>query len=162
MGCAETSSCGRLAGHFSLWYYAGYVGVGDRGEPVPLATAMETKTAEQATPRRRSTRILLRVPLIVNAVEPSETEWEPVETITVSKHGAMIRTQQDFRVGDTLEIRVRNKDRWARARVAWKSSKVTPQGVELGFEILDHDGFWDISFPPDRWSERPREPKLNP
>jgi hypothetical protein len=123
---------------------------------------MESETAGKAMTRRRSSRILLRVPLIVNAVEPSETEWEPVETITVSKHGAMIRTQQDFRVGDTLEIRVRNKDRWARARVAWKSTKVTPQGVELGFEILDQDGFWDISFPPERSSGRARDPNSNP
>lgn len=136
---------------------------GDRSETVPLATAMETKTAEKTIPRRRSSRILLRVPLIVNVVgDSSETKWEPVETVTVSKHGAMIRTQQDFRVGDTLEIRVRNKDRSARARVAWKSSKITPQGVELGFEILDEDGFWEIGFPPERWSERPRDPNSNP
>lgn len=114
---------------------------------------MELATAENTRPRRRSSRILLRIPLIVNVVSsPSETEWEPVETITVSQHGAMIRTQQDFRVGDTLEIRVRNKDRSARARVAWKSSVLTPQGVELGFEILDEDGFWEINFPPDRRS----------
>jgi hypothetical protein len=162
MGCADTSPCDQLARRFSLWYDARCVGVGERTETVPLATAMETKTAEQATPRRRSTRILLRVPLIVNAVEPSETEWEPVETITVSKHGAMIRTQQNFRVGDTLEIRVRNKDRSARARVAWKSTKVTPQGVELGFEILDEDGFWEMTFPPDRRADRPPDPTSNP
>jgi hypothetical protein len=112
---------------------------------------MEMATAENTRPRRRSSRILLRIPLIVNVVSDlSETEWEPVETITVSQHGAMIRTQQDFRVGDTLEIRVRNKDRSARARVAWKSSVLTPQGMELGFEILDEDGFWEINFPPDR------------
>lgn len=97
------------------------------------------------------------MPLIVNALSDSaETQYEPVETITVSKHGGMIRTRQDFRVGDTLEIRVRNKDRSARARVAWKSSKATPQGVELGFEILDEDGFWEISFPPDRRPESVR------
>jgi len=136
---------------------------GDGSETAPLATAMETNTAEKMMPRRRSSRILLRVPLIVNVVgDSSETKWEPVETITVSKHGAMIRTQQDFRVGDTLEIRVRNKDRSARARVAWKSSKVTSQGVELGFEILDEDGFWEISFPPERWPERPRDPDPHP
>lgn len=121
----------------------------------PLATSVETLVEEKAVPRRRSTRIVLRLPLIVNVVgESSETQWEPVETITVSQHGAMIRTQQDFRVGDTLEIRLRNKDRSARARVAWKSSRITPQGVELGFEILEEDGFWEIKFPPDRWLQK--------
>lgn len=117
---------------------------------------METQTEQTTTPERRSARILLRIPLIVNVVGDSpETEWEPVETITVSQHGAMIRTKQNFQVGDTLEIRVRNKDRSARARVAWRSTKLTAQGVELGFEILGEDGFWEISFPPDRWSRKP-------
>jgi hypothetical protein len=126
---------------------------------------MKTGTGgeENAPALRRSTRILLRIPLIINVVgESVETEWEPVETITVSKHGGMVRAKQDFQVGDTLEIRVRNKDRAARARVAWRSAEVTPQGVELGFEILDDDGFWEISFPPDRWSARTQPRKANP
>jgi hypothetical protein len=139
----------------ALWYDAL-----DRGrtEAFPLSMGpmkTETLAEEKAVPRRRSTRILLRVPLIINVVGDSvETEWEPVETITVSQHGAMVRAKQEFRVGDTLEIRVRNKDRSARARVAWRSTQVTPQGVELGFEILDEEGFWEISFPPDRWSAK--------
>jgi hypothetical protein len=127
----------------------------------PMKT--ETLADEKAAPRRRSTRILLRVPLIINVVgESPETEWEPVETITVSKHGGMVRAKQDFQVGDTLEIRVRNKDRTARARVAWRSAEVAPQGVELGFEILDDEGFWEISFPPDRWSARMQPRKSDP
>jgi hypothetical protein len=117
----------------------------------------ETPQEEKAAPRRRSTRILLRVPLIINVVGDSpETEWETVETITVSQHGAMVRSKQNFQVGDTLEIRVRDRDRSAHARVAWRSREVTPQGVELGFEILDEDGFWEITFPPDRWSVKTR------
>ena len=142
-----------------MWYDARYLeSPSDRRETVLLGMATETSTPETTTPRRRSSRILLRVPLIVNTVDASEMEWEPVETVTVSKHGAMIRTQQNFRVGDTLEIRVRNKDRSARARVAWKSTKITPQGVELGFEILDEDGFWEITFPPERRTDRPPDP----
>jgi hypothetical protein len=118
---------------------------------------------EKAVQRRRSTRILLRVPLIINVVgESAETEWEPVETIMVSQHGAMVRARQDFQVGDTLEIRVRDKERTARARVVWRSAEVTRQGVELGFEILDDEGFWEISFPPDRWSARMQPRKSNP
>jgi hypothetical protein len=143
----------------ALWYDA--LG-GGRTEVffLPVASMKtETLAEEKAAPRRRSTRILLRIPLIINAVgESVETEWEPVETITVSEHGGMVRAKQNFQVGDTLEIRVRDKDRSARARVAWRSTQVTPHGVELGFEILDQEGFWEISFPPDRWSAR-RHPR---
>jgi hypothetical protein len=145
-----------------LWYDAHNVEwPADPQQASAPAARMETATSENTRPRRRSSRILLRIPLIINVVNsPSETEWEPVETITVSQHGAMIRTQQNFRVGDTLEIRVRNKDRSARARVAWKSSVLSPQGMELGFEILDEDGFWEINFPPDRQSP-PSPPQIS-
>ena len=120
---------------------------------------MENETAEDARSQRRSARIVLRIPLIVNvAGDTPETEWEPVETITVSQHGAMIRTKQNFQVGDTLEIRVRDKDRSTQARVAWKSTKLTAQGVELGFEIMGEDGFWEITFPEDRWSRKAAAP----
>ncbi len=120
---------------------------------------MENETPEDARARRRSARIVLRIPLIVNvAGDTPETEWEPVETITVSQHGAMIRTKQNFQVGDTLEIRVRDKDRSTQARVAWKSTKLTAQGVELGFEIMGEDGFWEITFPEDRWSRKAQAP----
>jgi hypothetical protein len=108
------------------------------------------KKAGQKPVRRRSARMVLRIPLLVNAVDPEqETEWEPVETIMVSEHGGMIRAKQNFQIGATLDIRVRNKDRFAQARVVWTSTKVTAQGMELGFEIVDQTGFWDIKFPPD-------------
>jgi PilZ domain len=106
--------------------------------------------------RRRSARMVLRVPLYINASEGNgDTQWEPVETVMVSLHGGMLRAKQNFQVGDTLDIRVRDKDRSARARVVWATSEVTSNGVvELGFEILDQEGFWEVNFPPDRWSDR--------
>jgi len=107
--------------------------------------------------KRRSARIVLRVPLLVNVADSSpESPWESVETVMVSKHGAMIRAKSGFQVGDTLDIRVRNGDRSARARVVWTSSQVTSHGIELGFELLDEEGFWEVKFPPDHTSERTR------
>ena len=111
---------------------------------------MDEKLGPNWAQRRRSSRIVLRVPLLVNATDSSpEKDWEPVETVLVSQHGAMVRSKQNFEVGSTLDIRVRNKDLSARAKVVWTSSKVTPQGMELGFEIIDQSGFWDIKFPPE-------------
>ena len=101
--------------------------------------------------------MVLRIPLLINATNTNgETEWERVETVMVSLHGGMLRARQNFQVGDTLDIRVSNKDRSARARVVWTSTELTDSGVELGFEIMDQEGFWEINFPPDRWSQRPQ------
>jgi hypothetical protein len=113
---------------------------------------------EKQHPRRRSARMVLRVPLFINSSDSNGgTDWEPVETVMVSLHGGMLRAKQNFQVGDTLDIRVRDKDRSARAKVVWATSEVTSGGVvELGFEILDQEGFWEINFPPDRWSQRPK------
>jgi hypothetical protein len=111
---------------------------------------MDEKVESRTQKRRRSSRIVLRIPLLVNTADPSvETQWEPVETVLVSRHGAMVRAQQNFPVGSTLDIRVRNKELSAQARVVWTSATKTAQGMELGFEIIDQDGFWDIKFPPE-------------
>ena len=118
---------------------------------------------DNGTARRRSTRILLRIPLLINMLrEASEPGWERVETVTVSKHGGMVRARETYQVGDALEIHIREKGRSARAKVVWTSSRMTPQGVELGFEILDDEAFWEITFPPDRWTKREQPPEGNP
>src|SRR2546422_8087619 len=53
--------------------------------------------------RRRSSRMVLRVPLLINAVDSSgEASWEQVETVVVSLHGGMVRTHQTYPVGVTL------------------------------------------------------------
>ncbi|MBI4164184.1 MAG: PilZ domain-containing protein [Acidobacteria bacterium] len=118
---------------------------------------------ETGTARRRSTRILLRVPLFINALRQSdEPTWERVETVTVSKHGGMVRAREPYNVGDTLEIHIREKGRSARARVVWTSSRVTAQGIELGFELLDDEAFWEITFPPDRWTGREQTTQQEP
>jgi len=118
---------------------------------------------DHGTARRRSTRILLRIPLLINMVrEADEPAWERVETVTVSKHGGMVRARESYQVGDALEIHVREKGRSAHAKVVWTSSRVTPQGVELGFEILDDEAFWEITFPPDRWTKREQPQEENP
>ena len=111
---------------------------------------MDEKVKPTTRRRRRSSRIVLRIPLLMNTADSSlATQWEPVETLIVSKHGALVRAQQDFPVGATLDIRVRNKDLCAQARVVWTSATRTAQGMELAFEIIDDDGFWDIKFPPE-------------
>lgn len=118
---------------------------------------------ENGAGRRRSTRILVRIPLIINAVRESEdSPWERVETVTLSRHGGMVRARESYRVGDQLDIHIREKGRSARARVVWTSSRVTDHDLELGFEILGDQAFWEIDFPPDRRAGREHLTRENP
>jgi hypothetical protein len=118
---------------------------------------MENDGRTEEVPRRRSARVVLRIPILVRPANGSaEAEWEAVQTVLVSLHGAMIRTHQPLREGASLDIRMRDQERSARARVVWQAPEPTEQGYELGFEILDPPGFWEFDFPPDRWSEKTR------
>jgi hypothetical protein len=105
--------------------------------------------------RRRSVRIVMRVPLYVSpANAPSTDEWESVETLVISLHGGMIRSRQQFPVGTTLDIRMRNSQRFTRGRVVWTAAGARGFAFEIGFEILEPPGFWEIKFPEDKWSEK--------
>jgi len=116
---------------------------------------MENVGYTEGVPRRRSARVVLRIAILVRAANGSaETEWEAVQTVLVSLHGAMIRTHQLLPLGAALDIRMRYQERSARARVVWRAPEPTEQGFDLGFEILDPPGFWEFNFPPDRWSEK--------
>jgi hypothetical protein len=107
--------------------------------------------------RRRSLRIVMRVPLYVSPMNaPATDDWEPVETLLISLHGGMIRSRQRFPIGTTLDIRMRNKQRFTRGRVVWTAAGEKNLAFEIGFEILDPPGFWEIEFPEDRWSEGAR------
>ncbi len=113
----------------------------------------EDKSPSRGT-RRRSTRMVLRVALLINSADPSiPAEWEHVETRVVSRHGGLVATQQFFPVGTILDMRRRDRERSARVRVVWRSPETSSKGMDMGFEILDDAEFWEIEFPADRFSD---------
>ena len=105
--------------------------------------------------RRRSLRIVMRVPLYVcPADSPATAEWEPVETLVISLHGGMIRSRRPYPIGTKLDIRMRNRQRSTSGRVVWTAGGTKGVPFEIGFELLEPPGFWDIKFPADRRSDR--------
>jgi len=118
------------------------------------------EVSKERKARRRSLRIVMRVPLYVSPADaPATAEWEPVETLVISLHGGMIRSRQRFPVGTTLDIRMRNRQRSTRGRVVWTATGARDLVFEVGFEILDPPGFWEINFPEDRWSNEDQSSK---
>jgi PilZ domain len=108
--------------------------------------------------QRRSARIVLRIPLFIHLAEGSlDADWEPVETLIVSKYGGLTRTKNCYRVGARIDIRMQRGNRSARARVVWTSALPDSKLHDLGFEIMADPEFWEINFPPDRWTNAPHE-----
>jgi hypothetical protein len=114
---------------------------------------MEGVSTERVV-RRRSLRIVMRVPLYVSPIDaPGTADWEAVETLVISLHGGMIRSRQRFPIGTTLDIRMQNKQRFTRGRVVCTVAGTSDLAFDIGFEILEPPGFWEIRFQEDRWTE---------
>ena len=109
------------------------------------------KRAREEDYQRRSSRALVRLPLIVAATDDGgNVSLHSAETEVVSRHGALIRSESVLSVGDTLEITWRNKNRSAQARVVWAKKGKAAGEFEIGIEFLGEDGFWEMKFVPDR------------
>ena len=122
---------------------------------------MEGVSTER-TNRRRSMRIVMRVPLYVSPTNaPATDEWESVETSVISMHGGLIRSRNQFPVGTTLDIRKRSNQRFTRGRVVWTAAWESDSAFEVGFEILDPPGFWEVNFHADR-SPGGQRPSIHP
>jgi hypothetical protein len=97
----------------------------------------------------------MRIPLYVSPSGAAYAEeWEPVETLVISLHGGMIRSRRQFPIGTTLDIRKRDSQRFTQGRVVWTSTGTREFVFEVGFEILEPPGFWEVNFPEDRWTEK--------
>lgn len=101
--------------------------------------------------RRRSQRVILRVPVIIHLVVGGKAEKLPASTVGVNSHGAMLSAARSL----PPETRVEIEHKITRER---KTGRVVrqPQGSPDGFLIpIEFDSpsgdFWHISFPPTDW-----------
>jgi hypothetical protein len=88
------------------------------GPAVPMSSSVEL---QGFAVRRRSTRVLLRVRLLIKASDHNGDSYETTaETLSVNKHGARMRTQKPLLVGNYVLIVVTQTKRQQRARVIWR------------------------------------------
>ncbi len=111
--------------------------------------------------RRRSSRVLLRIPLIVAVKNPDgELSWHPAETQILSRHGALIQSLTSVGPGGLLEVIWRSKNRTANARVIWAGKRKKDAGFDVALEFVHEGNFWEVWFVPDpgyRPSDKKRE-----
>jgi PilZ domain len=109
--------------------------------------------------RRRSQRVLLRLPvLIIARGADNQHVSENAFTTNVSAHGALLLLT--MRVALNQKILIRNPDTLEEQFV--RVVHVTPAAEgksEVGVEFLrPAPKFWRISFPPDDWT--PKDPEI--
>jgi hypothetical protein len=101
--------------------------------------------------RRRSQRVVIRVPIILEITKSGQKLRVSASTVAVNIHGAMVLCERVFDAGTRLVIRNDRTQESAGARVTR-----TPRESSEGYLIpLEFDKplpmFWQISFPPETW-----------
>jgi hypothetical protein len=99
--------------------------------------------------RRRSERVLLRVPITVFGMTMDNRDvTEEAETADISRIGALVLSRTAFRTGGILEITSKFTRQCEKFRVVWVSEEQKHGCFELGIEMLSpRDDFWGITFP---------------
>ncbi len=103
--------------------------------------------------RRRTSRLPLRVPVIINGKDSEHHTFnEPAETVDVGKFGARVLTTRKLRLGATVSVRRANSEKEESFRVVHLGEPdPETRKIPVGLEITSLENFWGHSFPADSW-----------
>jgi hypothetical protein len=97
---------------------------------------------------RRSTRVPLKVVIVAQSLtEPLTCDGE---TIVVNRHGALISSSVQLRVGMKIEIHVIMTDKRAPATVVYVDLE---QPRVCGIGLAEPENIWGLSLPPEDWND---------
>ncbi len=101
--------------------------------------------------RRRSQRVVLRVPVTVKFQIAGQSVAVPGTTVSVNDHGAMLQCVRAFQSGAQLIIRNDATRNEVPCRVT-RAPRESAQGFLVPVEFTEPAAdFWQISFPPTDW-----------
>ena len=125
------------------------------GSGIPLITLGKGFALGASENERRSTRVLVHIPLIVSGVNShGQTVTAAGETEIVNKHGAKIRVLEWLEKGMRLQVTLPTRKMSRSATVVWVDERDrTEAELEFGVELESAENFWGIYFPPDDWQE---------
>ncbi len=105
---------------------------------------------QQFRERRRSERVLIRIPIKVMGTDPMGKEVNmDAEAVVVSRHGALIRINAELVPNNHIRITNAFTRKEETFRVVWIGERKAETGYDVGVELLNpSDVFWGISFPP--------------
>jgi hypothetical protein len=117
---------------------------------------------ETTTSRRRSQRLFLEVPVLVEGKLANETPFqEEAHTSVLNAHGALMQMTIQLEQGQMVSMRnIRT-----RAKCECQVKLVTPAGegkFNTAVEFVQpNPDFWCISFPPEDWAAPSTDSKRN-
>jgi hypothetical protein len=106
--------------------------------------------------RRRSERLLLTVPIMVEGVDKNGEKFcEETRTIVINRLGARIYLRRAINAGVTLIVTsMVGRRKGANFRVVGPTQPPTGEGGEWGLECLEENSnVWGIGFPPPQYEE---------
>lgn len=109
--------------------------------------------------RRRSQRVLLRIPIAVIAPGPDkQMAREQTNTLVVNAHGALIHLELPVRVGQVVILQNPETGEEQSCRII-RVSPAREGKSEVGIEFLKAaPNFWRVAFPPADWI--PHSPEI--
>lgn len=117
----------------------------------PSDSSSRREQQAPAAERRRSQRVVIRIPVRLYFNLSKKEETLDAKTVIVNDHGALLICSRVFPVGTLLELENLRNHRRQFCRVL-RVPRITDLGFEvpIEFESAAH-GFWGISFPPPAW-----------
>ena len=93
--------------------------------------------------RRRSSRVLARVPILIAGEGPLYN----AHTAVVNRHGALILSPVSYPDEAAVEVQNQNTGECAQGRVVWGGGEDRPGLYKLGIELIaELPEFWGIDY----------------
>ena len=101
--------------------------------------------------RRRSQRVIIRVPVTLEATMSGQKIKADAFTVAVNIHGAMVLCSRLFDAETRLELRNERTTERTEVRVT-RTPRESAEGYLIPLEFTSPSPkFWQISFPPENW-----------
>ena len=104
--------------------------------------------AENGATLRRSSRVQVRLPVVISGTLPDGRSFkETTHITTVSKFGARVRTGTPLQPGMEILVKPLHKKDNSRFKVAWMGREGTPRAGEAGIEYVAVSNLLGVAFP---------------
>ena len=101
--------------------------------------------------RRRSQRVIIRVPVTLVVTENGETVQVSAYTVAVNIHGAMVVCSRSLDADTPIELVNGRTEEKIGSRVT-RAPRESSEGFLIPVEFTSPSpNFWQISFPPTNW-----------